>query len=84
MSEVGLIGPVKTEWASPVIFAPNREGTLRLCGDYRKLSSLTVKDFHLLPRKHQRNDSVHDAHVFPPLSANSGYFQTDVDNVDQE
>ena len=48
--EAGLIEESNSEWAAPVLFAPEKDGELRFCIDYRKLNSMTVKDSYPLPR----------------------------------
>jgi hypothetical protein len=43
MLSKGLIRPSASPWGSPVIFMDKRDGTIRLCVDYRKLNDVTIK-----------------------------------------
>jgi hypothetical protein len=46
----GFIGPSSSPWRAPVIFVPKKDGTRRLCIDYRALNEVTVKNKYPLPR----------------------------------
>ena len=78
-----VIEPAQSEWASPVVIAPKKDGTLRFCVDYRKLNDLTVKDSYPLPRIDECLDTLGHAKVFTTLDANSGYWQIPVTEEDR-
>jgi hypothetical protein len=48
--EKGFICPSSSPWGAPVIFVPKKDGTQRLCRDYRALNEVTVKNKYPLPR----------------------------------
>ena len=48
--EKGFIRPSVSPWGAPVLFVKKKDGTLRLCVDYRQLNKLTVKNKYSLPR----------------------------------
>jgi hypothetical protein len=48
--EKGFIRPTSSPWAAPMIFVPKKDGTQRLCMDYRALNEDTVKNKYSLPR----------------------------------
>jgi hypothetical protein len=48
--EKGFIRPSSSTWGAPVIFVPKKDGTQRLCMDYRALNEVTVKNKYPLPR----------------------------------
>jgi hypothetical protein len=70
-----IIVPATTEWSSPVVLAPKRDGGLRFCVDHPKLNNLTERDVYPLPGLDECIDSLGDAVVFSTLDANSGYWQ---------
>ncbi|KAL5822824.1 hypothetical protein ACOSQ4_020724 [Xanthoceras sorbifolium] len=46
----GFIRPSVSPWGAPVLFVKKKDGSLRLCIDYRQLNKLTVKNKYPLPR----------------------------------
>lgn len=62
----------------------SKDGTLRLCLDYRKLNALTKCDSHSIPRNEKCIDSLGDATVFSTLDANSGYWQVEIEESDRD
>jgi len=46
----GLIQPSISPWGAPVLFVKKKDGSLRLCIDYRDLNQVTVKNKYPLPR----------------------------------
>ena len=84
MLDAGVVEPGQSEWASPVVLVPKRDGSLRFCVDYRKLNSLTVKDSYPLPRMDKCIDSMCEAQFFTALEANTGYWQIPVAPEDRD
>jgi hypothetical protein len=48
--EKGFIRPSSSPWGAPMIFVPKKDGTQRLCVDYRALNEVTIKNKYPLPR----------------------------------
>jgi hypothetical protein len=71
--EKGFIHPISSPWGAPMIFIPKKDGTQRLCMDYRALNEVTVKNKYLLPRIHDLFDQLHGACVFSKNDLQSGY-----------
>ena len=58
------IQPSVSPWGEPVIFVKKKDGTLRLCIDYRQLNKMTIKNRYPLPRIDDLFDQVCGATVF--------------------
>jgi len=84
MLRMGVIEPAKTAWASPVVFVPKPNGSLRFCVDYRKLNAMTVQDSYPIPRMDECIDSLGEAVVFSTFDANSGYWQVVMNQDDMD
>ena len=80
----GVIEPSASEWASPIVLAEKKDGSLRFCVDYRKLNAVTVRDSYPIPRMDECIDSLGDATVFTTLDANSGYWQIPIAEEDRD
>ena len=78
MLRKGLIRPSASPWGSPVIFVDKRDGTTRLCVDYRKLNEVTIKNKYTLPKIEDLFDQLNDARVFSKIDLRSGYHQLKV------
>ena len=75
----GLIQPSDSPWASPVVLVNKKDGTKRLCLDYRKLNDVSVKDAYPLPRIDDSLDSLGGAKYFSTLDLAAGYWQVEMD-----
>ena len=84
MIDAGVIEPATSEWASPVVLVPKKDGSLRVCIDYRRLNSKTVPDAYPLPRMEDCLDSHGDAAVSTTLDSNSGYWQVPIAHEDRD
>nr|GEY66560.1 hypothetical protein [Tanacetum cinerariifolium] len=50
LQEKGFIRPSSSPWGAPVLFVKKKDGSFRICIDYRELNKLTVKNCYPLPR----------------------------------
>jgi hypothetical protein len=71
----GFIQESISPWGSPVIFVDKRDGGKRMCGDFRNLNNVTIKNKYPLPRIQDLFDQVHGAGVFSNIDPRSGYHQ---------
>jgi hypothetical protein len=80
--EKGFIRPSSSPWGAPVIFVPKKDGTQRLCMDYRALNEVTVKNKYPLPRIDDLFDQLRGACVFSKIDLRSRYHQVKVQECD--
>ena len=84
MLDAGVIEPATSEWASPIVLVPKKDGSLRFCVYYRRLNAMTVADAYPLPRIDDCLDSLGDSHIFTTLDCNAGYWQLPVAPEDRD
>jgi hypothetical protein len=65
-------------WGAPVLFVKKKDGTLRLCIDYRQLKKMTIKNKYPLPRINDLFDQVGGAKIFSKLDLRSSYHQVGI------
>ncbi|GJS35566.1 putative reverse transcriptase domain-containing protein [Tanacetum coccineum] len=73
LSDKGFIRPSSSPWGAPVLFVKKKDGSFRMCIDYRELNKLTVKNRYPLPR-------IDD--LFDQLQGSSVYSKIDLRKVD--
>ena len=79
MEEQGVISLSKSPWASPLVVAKKKDGSLRLCVDYRKLNALTIGDSFPLPSIEELLIKVSRSKYFSTLDLKAGYHQVHLD-----
>ena len=73
--ELGFIQRSKSPWASPIVAVPKRDGTVRICIDYRKINQAMKKDVYPLPLQEELTNAAHGAAWFSTFDCASGYYQ---------
>uniref|UniRef100_A0AC34FIH0 Reverse transcriptase n=1 Tax=Panagrolaimus sp. ES5 TaxID=591445 RepID=A0AC34FIH0_9BILA len=64
-----------SEWNSPLVLVRKKDGTVRICVDYRKLNDITKKDAYPLPNQDALLMNLKGKKIFTALDMVSGYFQ---------
>jgi hypothetical protein len=76
------IRPSVSSWDALVLFVKKKDGTLRLCIDYRQLNKVTIKNKYPLPRINDMSDQVRGANIFSKLDLRSGHHQVRIKDPD--
>ncbi|KAM2527245.1 hypothetical protein TB1_024521 [Malus domestica] len=78
----GFIQPSTSLWGAPILFVRKKDGTLRLCIDYRQLNRVTIKNHYPLPRIDDLFDQLRGVCVFSKIDLSSGFYQLKIKNED--
>nr|GEW33398.1 putative reverse transcriptase domain-containing protein [Tanacetum cinerariifolium] len=82
LSDKGFIRPISSPWGDPVLFVKKKDGSFRMCIDYRKLNKLTVKNLYPLPRIDDLFDQLQGSNVYSKIDLRLGYHQLRVHEKD--
>lgn len=74
MMAKGLIKPSTSPCGAPILFAKKKDGTLRLCVDYRRLNDITVKNVYPLPLIDEMLDRIASGKIFTTLDLKDAYW----------
>jgi hypothetical protein len=80
----GYIKPSKSSSGAPVLFVHKKDGTLRMCINYRALNKATVKNRYPLPCIDDLFDRLSGAKVFSRIDLRSGYYQIRIKEGDEQ
>ncbi|XP_019056457.1 PREDICTED: uncharacterized protein LOC109116102 [Tarenaya hassleriana] len=75
LMETGFIRPSVSPWGVPVLYVKKKDGSMRLCIDYRGLNQVTIKNRYPLPRIDELLDQLQGAKWFFKIDLRSGYYQ---------
>ncbi|KAF3676518.1 putative zinc finger CCCH domain-containing protein 19-like isoform X2 [Capsicum annuum] len=78
----GFIRPSVSPWGAPVLFVQKKNGSSRMCIDYRQLNKVTVKNKYPLPRIDDLFDQLQRASYFSKIDLRFGYHQLKVRECD--
>jgi hypothetical protein len=78
----GFIRPSISPWGAPVLFVKKKDGTFRLCIDYRQLNKVTIKNKYPFSRIDDLFDQLKRACVFSKIDLRSGYHRLRIKEQD--
>ncbi|GKE93334.1 putative reverse transcriptase domain-containing protein, partial [Tanacetum coccineum] len=83
LQDKGFIRPISSPWGAPVLFIKKKDGSFRMCIDYRELNKLTVKNCYPLSRIDDLFDQLQGSQFFSKIDLRSRYHQLRVheDNI---
>jgi len=84
LTRAGFIQPSKSPYGAPVLFVKKKDGSMRMCVDYRALNAITVKNKYPLPRIDELFDRLQGAKFFSKIDLRSGYHQIRIQPDDVE
>ncbi|GJW81031.1 putative reverse transcriptase domain-containing protein [Tanacetum coccineum] len=82
LEDRGFIRPSTSPWGAPVLFVKKKDGSFRLCIDYRELNKLTINNRYPLPRIDDLFDQLQGLSVYSKIDLRSGYHQLRVRDED--
>nr|GFC69839.1 retrotransposon protein [Tanacetum cinerariifolium] len=80
--DLGFIRPSVFPWGAPVLFVKKKDGSMRLCIDYRDLNRVTIRNRYPLPRIDDLFDQLQGTKFFSKIDLKSGYHQLRVKEQD--
>lgn len=75
----GIIQPSLSEYTSPIVLVKKKDGTTRLCVNYRRINKVILKDRYPLPLIEDQLDLLQDGRVFSTIDLKNGYFHVPLD-----
>jgi len=79
-----FVRPSVSPWGAPILLVKKKDGSMRLCIDYRQLNKVTIKNRYPLPRIDDFMDQLVGARVFSKIDLRSGYHQIKVKDEDMQ
>ena len=83
MLEQGLIEPSSSEWSAPVVLVKKKDGSMRLCVDYRRLNGVSEADAYPMPRIDELIDRLGKSCYISTMDLTRGYWQVPVAEQDR-
>jgi hypothetical protein len=75
LEQKGYVRPSSSPWGAPILFVKKKDGSMRLCVDYRALNEVTIKNKYPLPRIDDLFDQLKGAKYFLKIDLRSRYYE---------
>lgn len=82
--EEGIIRPSNSEYASPIVLAKKKDGSIRVCVDYRKLNKHVLRLLFPLPLIEDQLDRLQGARWYTVIDLKNGFFHVPVEESSQK
>lgn len=83
LKDANIIRESESPFASPIVVVKKKNGSIRLCIDYRKLNNQTIKDAYALPNIEETFSALTGSKWFSVMDLKSGYYQVEVEEEDK-
>ncbi len=83
MQDEGIIEPSSSEWVAPIVPVKNKDGSLRLCVDNRRLNRISLTDAYPMPKINDLIDELGKASFITTLDLTHGYWLVPVAKKDR-
>ena len=83
MLDQGLIEHSSSDWSAPIVLVKKKDGSIRLCVDYRRLNGVSTADAYPMPRIDELIDRLGKSHYITTIDLTRGYWQVTVTEQDR-
>lgn len=83
LKDANIIRESESPFASPIVVVKKKNGSIRLCVDYRKLNNQTIKDAYALSNIEETFSTLTGSKWFSVMDLKSGYYQVEVEEEDK-
>ena len=84
MTKHGIIEPATSPWASNIVLVRKKDGSIRLCVDYRRINAITYKDSYPLPLIYNCLNALAGSSWFSTLDLRAGYYNIPIAECDRD
>jgi len=79
LKESGVLRESTSPWSAPIVVVKKKSGDLRMCIDYRRLNSVTIKPVYSIPDNQTLFSHLSEARMFSAIDISSAYYQCELE-----
>lgn len=79
-----IVQPSISEYASPIVLVKKKDGSVRVCVDYRKINRKIVKNRYPLPLIEDQIDALQQARIFSTIDLENGFFHVPIEEASRK